>query len=48
MMAGINEEDAEELAHLLEQNREAIAAQAWETVEKLNDSLADMLFYLED
>ncbi|MFA5391728.1 MAG: Hsp70 family protein [Candidatus Omnitrophota bacterium] len=48
MMAGINEEDAAELSHLLEQSRQAIAGQEWETVEKLNESLADMLFYLED
>ena len=48
MLAGINEEDAEEISHLLEQSRQAIAGQEWEKVAKLNESLADMLFYLED
>ena len=48
MKIGINEEDAAELSHLLEQSRQAIAGQEWEAVEKLNESLADMLFYLED
>ena len=48
MLADVNEEDAAELSGLLEQSRQAIADQAWETVVKLNESLSDMLFYLED
>jgi molecular chaperone DnaK len=48
MIAKVNEEDAAEISHLLEQSRQAIAAQEWKTVAKLNESLADMLFYLED
>ncbi|MEN6374894.1 MAG: hypothetical protein ABFD75_08960 [Smithella sp.] len=48
MMAGINEEDAAELSNLLEESLQVIASQEWETVGKLNESLSDMLFYLED
>ncbi|MEI6313859.1 MAG: Hsp70 family protein [Syntrophus sp. (in: bacteria)] len=48
MIPDVNEEDAAELTDLLEQNRRAIAGQDWETVNRLNESLSDMLFYLED
>ena len=48
LFSGVNEEDAAELSNLLEQSRQAIAAQDWETVARLNESLSDMLFYLED
>lgn len=48
MLADVNEEDAAELSGLLEQSRKAIADQAWESVARLNESLSDMLFYLED
>jgi len=48
LFSGVNEEDAAELSSLLEQSRQAIAAQDWETVARLNESLSDMLFYLED
>ncbi|OQW98714.1 MAG: heat-shock protein Hsp70 [Desulfobacteraceae bacterium A6] len=48
LLSGVNEEDAAELSSLLEQSRQAIAAQDWETVAGLNESLSDMLFYLED
>jgi molecular chaperone DnaK len=48
MIPDANEEDAAELKNLLEQNRQAIAAHDWSSVDRLNESLADMLFYLED
>ena len=48
LLASVNEEDAAELSGLLEQCRQAIAAQDWETVAQRNESLSDMLFYLED
>jgi molecular chaperone DnaK len=48
MIPAANEEDAAELRELLEQNRQAIAGHDWETVDRLNESLSDMLFYLED
>lgn len=48
LFSGVNEEDAAELSSLLEQSRQAIAARDWGTVARLNESLSDMLFYLED
>lgn len=48
MISEANEEDAAELKDLLEQNRQAIAAHDWSAVDQLNESLSDMLFYLED
>ena len=48
LLPHVNAEDATELSNLLEQNRQAIADQQWEAVAKLNESLSDMLFYLED
>lgn len=48
MIPGVNEEDAAELTDLLEKNRRAIAGHDWGTVDRLNESLSDMLFYLED
>ncbi|OPY58333.1 MAG: hypothetical protein A4E57_04862 [Syntrophorhabdaceae bacterium PtaU1.Bin034] len=48
IISGVNEEDRSELSSLLEQTRHAIAHQEWETVARLNESLSDMLFYLED
>lgn len=48
MMSGVNEEDAAELSLLLDSSRQAISTQEWEVVDKLNESLTDMLFYLED
>ena len=48
MIPDVNEEDAAELKDLLEQNRRAIAGHDWGTVDRLNESLSDMLFYLED
>jgi len=48
MIPDVNEEDAAELTDLLEQNRRSIAEQDWEGVDRLNESLSDMLFYLED
>lgn len=48
LLSQVNEEDAAELSNLLEKCRQAIVAQDWETVSGLNESLSDMLFYLED
>jgi molecular chaperone DnaK len=48
MIPKANEEDAAELKDLLEQNRQAIAGHDWPAVDRLNESLSDMLFYLED
>ena len=48
LLSKANQEDASELSSLLEQSRHAIADQEWETVARLNESLSDMLFYLED
>ena len=48
MIPDANEEDAAELRDLLEQNRQAIAGHDWGAVDRLNESLSDMLFYLED
>ncbi|MEI6125514.1 MAG: Hsp70 family protein [Pseudomonadota bacterium] len=48
LLSKVNDEDAAELRSLLEQSRQGIAAQDWEAVARLNESLADMLFYLED
>lgn len=48
MISEANEEDAQELKDLLEQNRQAIAVHDWSAVDQLNESLSDMLFYLED
>lgn len=48
LLSEVNEEDAAELSSLLEQSRQAIAAQDWGTVVHLNESLSDVLFYLED
>ena len=48
MIPEVNAEDVAELTDLLEQNRRAIAEQDWEIVNRLNESLSDMLFYLED
>ncbi|MBD3242637.1 MAG: Hsp70 family protein [Chitinivibrionales bacterium] len=44
----VNDEDADELRALLQQTREAIARNDWDRLVELNDSLTDMLFYLED
>jgi len=48
VLSSVNEEDAAELRSLLEQNLQAIARREWETLSGLNESLSDMLFYLED
>jgi molecular chaperone DnaK len=48
LLSKVNEEDASELSSLLEESRHAIADQEWETVARLNESLSNMLFYLED
>ena len=43
-----DETDADEMKALIAAGREAIAARQWERLEELNESLADLLFYLED
>jgi len=43
-----DETDADEMKSLIAAAREAIAARQWERLEELNESLADLLFYLED
>ena len=44
----VNAEDATELLSLVEQGRQAIIDREWESLARLNESLSDMLFYLED
>jgi molecular chaperone DnaK len=46
--AGINEEDAAEIRRLVHESSRAIAERQWEELDGLNDSLSDLLFYLED
>jgi molecular chaperone DnaK len=46
--SGINEEDAEEIRRLVHESSRAIADGQWENLAGLNDSLSDLLFYLED
>lgn len=43
-----DEADAAEIKSLISSGREAIAARQWERLAELNESLADLLFYLED
>ncbi len=43
-----DETDAEEMKSLITAGREAIEARQWELLAELNESLADLLFYLED
>ncbi|MEA2110022.1 MAG: Hsp70 family protein [Pseudomonadota bacterium] len=43
-----DETDAAEIKTLITAGREAIAARQWERLAELNESLADLLFYLED
>lgn len=43
-----DETDAAEIKELITAGREAIAAGQWERLAELNESLADLLFYLED
>jgi len=43
-----DEADADEIKSLISASREAIAATQWERLTELNESLADLLFYLED
>ena len=45
---GIGEDDAVEIRSLLEQSSSAVKAHEWAKVATLNDSLSDLLFYLED
>jgi molecular chaperone DnaK len=45
---GIGAEDAAEIRGLLAQSAEAVKAHDWPKLATLNDSLSDLLFYLED
>lgn len=45
---GVGAEDAAEIRTLLSQSAEAVKAHAWPKLATLNDSLSDLLFYLED
>ncbi|HOF05212.1 MAG TPA: Hsp70 family protein [Syntrophales bacterium] len=48
LLPAAGEEDAGELKDLLEKSRRAISVQDWQSVSELNESIADLLFYLED
>ncbi len=48
LLPDMNEEDAAEVRDLLEQSRRAVADGDMDTLAELNDSLSDMLFYLEE
>jgi molecular chaperone DnaK len=45
---GISEDDAGEVRGLLKQSAEAVSARAWEELQNLNETLSDLIFYLED
>jgi molecular chaperone DnaK len=45
---GINEEDVAEIRRLVHESSRAIAEKQWNELDRLNNSLADLLFYLED
>lgn len=45
---GIGQEDAAEITELLRRSGEAVKAGAWDDLESINNSLSDLLFYLED
>ncbi|RYD72495.1 MAG: heat-shock protein Hsp70, partial [Verrucomicrobiaceae bacterium] len=46
--SGIGEEDATEITNLLKQSADAVKAQDWEKLGELNESLSDLVYYLED
>ncbi|MDA0810848.1 MAG: Hsp70 family protein [Verrucomicrobia bacterium] len=46
--AGLNEEDASQIEKLLRQSTEAIRDRSWDALLEVNDTLSDVLFYLED
>jgi molecular chaperone DnaK len=48
LLGTVNAEDSGELQELLTKSRGAIAAHALDELSALNDSISDMLFYLED
>ena len=48
LMVDIDETDASELDSLIKESRRAISERAFEKIAELNESLSDMLFYLED
>ncbi len=46
--SGISESDAAEVKELLDQSAEAVKAHDWEKLTELNESLSDLVYYLED
>lgn len=48
MKGTLSESDSKEFTHLLDASRTAISQHEWEALQKHNDSLSDLLFYLED
>ncbi len=44
----LDEVDAKEIQNLLEQSQTALDNKDWETLTEINESISDMLFYLED
>ena len=48
LQKGVSEEDAKEIRDLLSRSAEAVKAHDSKTLSALNDSLSDIIFYLED
>ena len=48
LQKGVSEEDAKEIRDLLSRSAEAVKARDSKTLSALNDSLSDIIFYLED
>lgn len=48
ILPDVDSEDQQELTSLMRASREAMNCKDWTTLQSLNESLEDMLFYLED
>jgi molecular chaperone DnaK len=48
LQKGVSEDDAKEIRDLLSRSAEAVKARDSKTLSALNDSLSDIIFYLED
>jgi molecular chaperone DnaK len=48
MKGSLSEEDTNEFTQLLDASRSAIGQRDWEALQRHNDALSDLLFYLED
>lgn len=48
LATGIGADDAAEISDLLKQSAEAVTTRDWDSLQTLNDTLSDLLFYLED